>query len=282
MVKKDGILMKLLNEAGPSGFEQPIRHFITKEIKPYVDEMRIDKFGNLIAHKKGSKPTVLLVAHMDEIGLLIKNISEEGHIAAAAVGGIEPAVLLGERVKIQVKGGKHIHGVVTTKEIHNGDEISAIPNMKDIYVDTGLSQAELEKLGVEIGSYLFITSSSIHLGNENFICGKALDDRLGCYVLIELAKRLEKDSCDIYFVFTVQEEVGLFGSKTSVYSIDPDWALVIDTTAADDNVADHCTKHIGKGPCITIKDSDMIGNKCINDLFRACAKKAKIPIQLEI
>ena len=108
--------MKLLNEAGPSGFEQPIRHFITKEIKPYVDEMRIDKFGNLIAHKKGSKPTVLLVAHMDEIGLLIKNISEEGHIGCGVVGGIEPAVLLGERVKIQVKGGKHIHGVVTTKK----------------------------------------------------------------------------------------------------------------------------------------------------------------------
>ena len=281
MATKNTLLTRLLEETGPSGFEQPIRHMISKEIKKVVDEITIDKFGNLIAHKKGKAPTILLVAHMDEIGLLIKSITDEGHILTASVGGMEPIVLVGERVRIETKKG-FMYGVITTKEIHNGEEVTAAPAMKDVYVDTGLNWKELQQLGVELGSYLFITAKPVILGSNNIICGKALDDRLGCYILLELAKRLPKNSSDVYFVFTVQEEVGLFGSKTSVYSIDPDWALVVDTTAADDYSPDHCTKQIGKGPCITIKDSDMIGNKCINDIFKEKAKKAGIPIQLEI
>ena len=273
--------MRLLNETGPSGLEQPIRNLIAKEIKKYVHDIKMDKFGNLVAHKKGKKPTVLLVAHMDEIGLMVKSISDEGHIYAASIGGIEPIVLVGERVKIKTKKG-FIHGVITTKEIHNGDEVIAIPMIKDIYIDTGLTHKELINLDVELGSYLFLLSESTTLGSDKIICGKALDDRLGCYVLLELAKKMKNDSCDVYFVFTVQEELGFFGAKTSVYSIDPDWALVVDTTAADDSSTERCTKQIGKGPCITIKDSDMIGNKCINDIFREKAKKAKIPVQLEI
>ncbi len=223
----------------------------------------------------------MLVAHMDEIGLLIKKISEEGHIYTSAVGGIDAITLLGERVWVKTAKG-YAHGMVTTKEIHNGDEITAIPTFKDIYIDTGLSKRELIRRGVEIGTYLHLLRHSTALGNERIISGKALDDRLGCYILLELARRLPKKTPDIYFVFTVQEEVGLYGSKTSVYSMDPDWALVVDTTNADDCDIEHCTKQLGKGPCITIKDSDMIGNKCINDIFKEKAKKEKIPIQLEI
>ncbi len=281
MPTKNNPLMRLLDESGPSGFEQPIRTLISKEIKEYVDEVRIDKFGNLIAHKKGKKPAVIIVAHMDEIGLLIKAISEEGHIYTASVGGIEPMTLLGERVQLKTKKGT-IKGIITTKEIHNGDDIKKIPALRDVYVDTGLNRLALTKLGVGIGDYIHIMQHSTFLGNEKIICGKALDDRLGCYILLELAKRLQKNVCDLSYVFTVQEEVGLYGAKTSVYSMDPDWALVIDTTNADDYNQERYTKQIGRGPCITVKDSEMIGNKCLNDIFKELSKKTKIPIQLEI
>jgi len=217
---------------------------------------------------------------MDEIGILIKNISDDGHIIISPVGGIEPVILLGESVNIKAKKG-FINGVITTKEIHNGDEIKEIPMLKDLYIDTGLPKKELIERGVEIGDYLHLARKSMSLGNDRIISGKALDDRIGCYVLLELAKLLQKARCDIFYVFTVQEELGLYGSQTSIYSIDPDWALVIDTTNADDGV-EKGTRQLGQGPCITIKDADIIGNKCLNDLFREKARKEKIPIQLEI
>jgi len=122
------------------------------------------------------------------------------------------------------------------------------------------------------------------LGNEDLILGKALDDRMGCYVLLELARILKKTTLDIYFVFTVQEEVGLYGAKTSLHGIDPDWAIVVDATGADDSRKHlhDATKHVGRGPCITIKDADVISNVCISDWLKQMAKKKKIPVQLEV
>lgn len=281
MVKKN-LLQELINRSGPSGFEKPIRDFILQAIKPYVDEVSIDKFGNLLAHKKGKSPTVMLAAHMDEVGLLIHNITPEGHLLITSVGSIEPITLVGERVVIKTKKGL-IRGVITTKEIHEGEEITALPTYKDLYIDAGIKRKELQRKGVEVGTYVHLASTMSFLGSEDIISGKALDDRLGCFVLIEVAKRLSKiPTCSIYYVFTVQEEIGLYGSKTSIYSIDPDWALVVDITNTDDSDFGKVTKQIGMGPCITIKDADMIGNRCINDIFKAVAKKYKIPIQLEI
>ena len=274
-------LMKLINASGPSGFEKPIRHMIEKEIKKYVDEVKVDKFGNLIAHHKGKSPAVMLVAHMDEVGLMVRSISEGGWIYCEEVGGLEPITLMGEHVKIPTKKG-FIRGIITTKEITGEEEMTQVPKMHDLIVDTGLTKKELKKLGVSIGEYMHIDAEAAYLGNNDIICGKALDDRLGCFILIELAKRLQKSKADLMFVFTVQEEVGLYGSKTSMYSINPDWALVVETTGCDDFDMDKYTKKLGGGPCITVKDADMIGNKCINDLFKEISRKKKIPIQLEV
>jgi endoglucanase len=280
MAKINDMLLKLVNESGPSGFEQTIRSLLTKELRKYVKDIKTDKFGNLIAHKKGKKPTILLVAHMDEIGLLIKGVSEEGHISLATVGGIEPLALIGERVKIETKKG-FLQGIITTKEMHNGEEITILPPMKELYVDTGLTKSQLIKSGVTIGDYLHLVNDATNLGNEKIITGKALDDRLGCFVLLEVMKRLRKNPYDFYYIFTVQEEMGLYGAKTSVYNLNPDWAIVVDTTNAEDFDA-RGTKEIGKGPCITIKDAEMMGNKCLNDIFKDIAKKKKIPLQIEI
>ena len=274
------LLKKLIDASGPSGNESSVRNIIRNEIKPYVSQTYIDRFGNLIAHKKGKHPVVMLVAHMDEVGIMIKNIDEKGHIHISEIGYIEPITLLGERVKIETKDG-FIYGIVTCKEISNDDVLERVPKVEEIIVDTGLSRDELIKESVKIGSYLHLITESSYLGNKEFLSGKALDDRVGCYILVELAKRLKNVSCEIYYVFTVQEEIGLYGAQTSVYKIEPDWALILDVTDADD-LSDKPTKILGKGPCIVIKDSDMVTNRCMNNILENIAKNNRIPYQLEV
>lgn len=274
------LLKRLLDTSGPSGNEQEIRNIIRNEIKSYVSEVYIDKFGNLIAHKKGKNPTVMLVSHMDEIGLMVKYIDEKGHIHISDIGYIQPVTILGERVKIDTENGS-IYGIITCKEISSDEQIERIPPLEEIFIDTGLSQSELKKIGVKIGSYIHLFSQSTYFGNKKYISGKALDDRIGCFVLIELAKRLRKVNCDIYYVFTVQEEIGLYGAQTSVYGIDPTWALVVDVTSSDDS-SKNPTKLLDHGPCIVVKDSDMVTNRCINDWLEKIAKQNKIPYQIEV
>jgi endoglucanase len=120
------------------------------------------------------------------------------------------------------------------------------------------------------------------LGSEKIICGKAFDDRIGCFVLIELAKRLKKSKCEIYFVFTIQEEVGLVGAMTSAYIVEPDWAIAVDTMDASDARGGEPVITLGRGPSITIKDAQMIGDKTLNDYLIKIAKKKKINTQRDV
>src|SRR3989344_281144 len=239
-------LKRLMELPGPSGDEWRVRELIKKEIKPYVDEVHTDKFG----------------------------------IACSEVGGFEAVSLLGEVVEVEAKG-KFITGIVTAREMANDDEIKNVIKIEEIIIDTGFSKEEMHKLGVEIGSYIHLHPRVVSLRNGKLIAGKALDDRIGCFALIELAKRLKKKESDIYYVFTVQEEIGLYGGETSVYSIEPDWAIAVDTTSTND-FGDQVTRQIGGGPCLTIKDADMITNRSINDMLKEVAKKKNIPLQLDI
>ncbi len=276
-------LFTLLDASGPSGDETPVRNFIMKHMKQYGAQIHVDKFGNLICRKKGKGPSIMLAAHMDEIGVMVKKIKENGNLIPTAVGGLEPITLLGEHVSLKTKQGM-ITGVITTKEIEDGEEIKQLPDMDDLIVDTGLDRETLISLGVNIGDYFHVLTKATTLGAPNVISGKALDDRLGCFVLLTVAKHLAKVKlpADVYYVFTVQEEVGLYGARTSVYSLDPDMALVVEITNADEFARDKGTKRIGGGPCITVKDADMIGNKKINDLLREVAQKLNIPLQAEV
>ncbi|HLC72134.1 MAG TPA: M42 family peptidase [Candidatus Nanoarchaeia archaeon] len=273
------LLKKLMELPGPSGDEWRIRELIKKEIISYVDEIYIDKFGNLIAHSKGKGAKVMLVAHMDEIGLMVKSIDNYG-ISCSEIGGFEAVSLLGEVVEVEAEG-KFVTGIVTTKEIANDNQIKKMIKIEELIIDTGFSKEEMLKMGVEIGSYIHLHPRVVTLRNGKLIAGKALDDRIGCYVLIELAKRLKKKESNIYYVFTVQEEIGLYGGETSVYSLDPDWAIAVDTTNTND-FSDQVTRKIGHGPCLTIKDADMITNRCINNWLKKTARKNKIPLQLDI
>jgi len=274
------LLERLISAFGVSGNEEKVRNIIQCEIKRYVDEVYVDKVGNLIAHKKGKKPKIMLSAHMDEIGLMVKNIEPKGRIYFAEIGGADPVMLLGERVHIETKKGT-IHGAITTRDVNDGSFINQIPRVEELFVDTGLSERELKKLGVEVGSYLSLERDLYYLGSNKIICGKAFDNRIGCYILIELAKRLKKCGCETYFVFTIQEEIGLVGAMTSAYIVEPDWAVAVDVIETSDARGEPVIT-LGSGPFITIKDAEMIGNRTLNDYIIGIAKKKKIHIQRDV
>ena len=264
------LLLRLMDASGVSGNEEAVRDLISKEIEKHVDEVRIDTLGNLIAVRKGKLPRVMLAAHMDEVGLMAKKIENNGNIRCSAVGEIKADKLAGKKVKIEA--GKNIIGTIKLKK-------SKKKNIKDIFIKTKLSRKELLKNGLEIGSYISFESSA---NIKNSIAeGKALDNRTGCFILIELAKRLKKSENEIYFVFTVQEEVGLYGATTSAFEIRPDWAITVDATEAKKD-ASKSEMQLGEGPFITIKDSDFIGNKCINNWIKGIAKRKKIMLQYNV
>ncbi len=277
------LLEKLMEAYGVSGSEEQVRAIIKKEIKPYIDDIKVDTSGNLIAHQKGKEPTLMVAAHMDEIGLVVQHIDKDGNIDFDRVGGIENLTLIGQRVLLETKNKKMIQGVITSQELSEGDGIEELPIDDDLFIDTGLNRKELNKLGIRTGTFVNLIQENVTLGNKKIICGKAIDNRVGCYILIELIKKFRKTiKNDMYFVFTVQEEIGLYGAKTSAFEIKPEWAVAVDVTNADDTVSDEATKIIGKGPTITVKDESMIGNKAINNKLEEISKKKRIPIQFDV
>ncbi|MBU2496737.1 MAG: M20/M25/M40 family metallo-hydrolase [Nanoarchaeota archaeon] len=281
-IDKD-LLKRLIDAFGISGNEEDVRNIIRTEIKDYVDEIFVDKIGNLIARRKGNTPKIMLAAHMDEVGLMVKRIDSKGHIYCTALGDVDPAMVLGQTVHIKTEKGK-IHGIITIEEVSAGKLVKEMPSIESIYIDTGMSEYQLRAVGVEIGNYLPFEYSSCCFIENGIIFGKALDNRVGCYVLIELAKRIKKAKIkgnpEIDFVFTVQEEVGLRGARPSVFSIKPDWGIVVDITHANDSFPEP-SRYIGKGPCLTIKDGEFIGSRSINKWIKDIAKKNNIPLQLE-
>jgi len=272
-----GLLQKLIDSEGISGKEMEVRKVLEKEIRKYVDEIEVDKIGNLIAHKKGRGNSVMLAAHMDEVGLVVSEIGEkenDGKVRLHTIGGIEPLALIGQKVMIENK----VVGVITTHEMSHGIYVEEIPTLENLFVDTGLTKKELLKKGVDVGSYVsFAECNYCTLGKSDIVVGKAIDNRVGCYMLLELAKRLKNSKEDIYYVFTVQEEIGLYGAKISAYHLSPDWAVVIDVTDANKK-----TVKVGNGPYITIKDADMLGNRCINNWLKDIAKKNSINLQYSV
>lgn len=276
------LLEELISAFGISGFEVEVRDIIRREIERYVDDIRIDKIGNLIAHKKGKEPRGMLAAHMDEVGLMVKSINERGKIRCSCVGNIDPISLIGAHVQIITTTNK-IYGIVTTKELSNNEEISDLPQISDLIVDTGLNRAELKRKGVDIGSYIELeTPTFFKFGKK--IAGKSMDDRVGCYILCELVRRCKSVPYEYYYVFTVQEEIGLHGAKTSAYTIRPDWGMALDVTVANDILADpdeDCIS-LGKGPVLTMMDELMIASRRINNHIKKIARMRRIPLQFEV
>ncbi len=277
------LIEKLSNAFGVSGYEKDVRDILVGEIKNSVDSFEIDTFGNLIALKNyGSKgPIVMLNAHMDEVGLIVDYIDENGFLGFKKAGGIDDRVLYGKRVLI---GSAKIPGVIGIKAIHlqhsDDEEKRAIPS-KDLYIDIGAkSKDEAEKL-VPLGSPVSFDTKFEKISDSYFI-GKAFDDRLGCAIVAELLK--EKFKFPLIALFTVQEEIGLVGSAIGTYKYKPDISITIEGTISADlpEVKDHlkCTK-IGKGSAITVKDRGVITDNELREKLVKTAKIKKIPYQFK-
>jgi len=288
MKKMRSLLEKLSNAHGISGHEGNICELVRAELKPYVDEIRVDSLGNLIATKKGSPPSVMLAAHMDEIGLMVKCVEDSGFIRFVKVGGWFDQTLLNQRVILHSKKGPLV-GVIGSKPPHRMEEEEAkrVVKADDMFIDVGASsKKDAEKLGAIPGVPITVDREFRTL-TDNMVTGKAFDNRAGLVMMIEALKRTKAKST-IYAVGTVQEEVGLKGAKTSAFGLGPDVALAMDITIAGDHPGiekKDSSIEIGKGPSITVMDA--AGRGIITPVpvlrwLEETAKKDKIPYQLDV
>lgn len=278
------ILRRLSEAPGIPGREEAIRAIVREELEAHVDDIVVDRLGNVIAHKKGKGPKVVVAAHMDEIGFLVSHVDEEtGFLRISPVGGFDPRTLIAQRVMVHSRGGD-LCGLIGTKPVHvlTDEERKKVPEMKDLFVDIGLAGKDAKER-VRIGDPVTLVQTFAEIGE--LVTGKALDDRLGVYVAIEAAKRLGKHEADIYFVATVQEEVGLRGARTSAFAVAPDIGVALDSTIACDipGVSAHeQITRLGKGVAIKLKDSASISHPGLVQFLMNLAEERKIQYQLEI
>lgn len=263
-------LQKMLSVPGASGSEKEIRKLIRSEIEAYADEVYEDALGNLIAHKKGGGKKIMFAAHMDEIGIAVTYIDDNGFLRFSNVGGLYIKELPGRRV-IFADGTA---GVIYTEKENKDLKLSKM------YIDIGADTKEAAEKLVSVGDTA-VFEGAFHRNGDKII-SKALDNRTGCYVLTETAKRVKTDN-DLYFVFTVQEEVGLRGARTAAFSVSPDVAIAVDVTDTGDTPeGDKMEVSLGKGACVKVMDRSVICDSEIRSLLIELAKNNEIPYQLEI
>lgn len=273
-------LLKTLCELdGTSGCEDKVSAFVLDFAKEYADEIKTDAIGNVMIFRKGEKKLeapVVLAAHMDEVGFIIKKITEDGMIKFGFVGGIDPRVVIGRRVKFG-----SVYGVVGIKAVHltTANERKTMPKSKDLYIDIGAKSKAAAEALVSVGDYGVFDSETVFFGDD-MIKAKAIDDRLGCAVLLTLLK--EKPPVDTWFCFTVQEETGLRGAASMAFALNPGFCLVVEgTTAADlaDVKGEKAVCHVRGGAVIPFMDGATIYDKDLFDLLRDGCEKRNIPWQ---
>lgn len=272
------MLKELCAVASPSGFEDSVREYIINNSP--VKEYEIDSIGNLIFHKKGNGMRVMVCAHMDEVGLLITGITEDGFLRFDTLGGIETSVLNSKKVLI---GKDRLPGIIGSKAIHlqGAEETKAPTKLKSLYIDIGAQNKEDAQKYVEIGDYAVFDGEFISFG-DNLIKSKALDDRIGCAVMLDLMKKEYEN--DMYFCFSVQEEIGVRGSRVAVQKINPDISLVLEgTTCADVYRSEPHTQvtNLGKGAVMTFMDAAAISDKKYFDFILNLACEKGIPLQIK-
>ncbi len=268
------LLDKLTQTFGPSGYENEIRALIRKEIEPYVDELHIDALGNLIA-RKGTKrdggKRIMISAHMDELGVMASHVTDEGFVYIAFIGGINPLTCFGSRVRF----GNGTEGVIYAET----KKMNKVPDVTQLFVDVGATSKE--NCPVKTGDIGVFVRPFLDLGDR--VVSKALDDRIGCYVAIETLKAIKESPNELYFVFSVQEEVGVRGAITSAYAVDPEIGIAVDVTISADTP--HCEPAnpvLGKGPCVKVRDGMLIASPKVIQAMTDAAEKAAIPYQMEV
>ena len=268
-------LIRTLTEAyGPSGHEEQIRSVIRAKIEPLADEIHVDALGNLIALKSGTRKgkKVMLAAHMDEIGLMISYVDRKGFMRAQPIGGVDLMTLAGGRVQFA-------DGTIGAMGPEKRPEFQKKPELSKLYIDIGATS--LEDAQERLGQAVSFVRPLVDMGQR--IVAKAMDDRIGCAILVQTLRQLHDSPHNVYFVFSVQEEVGLRGARTSAYGLEPDVGIAVDVTAAGDTPeAPKMAMKLGAGPCIKVMDSGMLSHPRIKDLLIETAQAHKIPYQLEV
>ena len=276
------IIKKIVEITSPSGREEKVRNEIINLIKDNVDDYMVDSLGNLIAHKKGEGTRILIDAHMDEIGFVATYIDENGFVRVGPVGGIKPQILPASRIKFE-------NGAVGTIWYENEDlrkDVEVLKNLsfESLYVDIGASSKEEALSIINIGEMATYDRNFVDFNKR--IMSKAMDDRIGCAVLIQTIKELSASPNDLYFVFAVQEEVGLVGAKPSAYRVDPEIGIAVDVCGTGFNDTPKGLKRnpvkLGAGPTIKIQDMSLVSDKRVNDLMAKRAEELNINYQYEV
>ncbi|MGD2050449.1 MAG: M42 family metallopeptidase [Chloroflexota bacterium] len=270
----DELIKKLVESFGPSGFEDQIRELIRDEIDGLADDVTIDAMGNLIVHKEGDGDglKIMIAAHMDEIGIMTTHITEKGFLRFTKIGGLRPQALMGGR--IQFADG--LIGTIYTEKLEAWNKLHPLDKH---YIDVGGTSRE--DCPVEVGTTGGFLGPFIAQGTRRI--AKSMDDRIGCAVAIEALKQLDHSPHDLYFVFSVQEEVGTRGAQAAANKLQPDVGLAIDVTMAGDTPeAPTMPVELGAGPAIKVKDAGMIAHSGLVRQMRARAEEMDIPYQLEV
>lgn len=281
------LIEQLSNAFGISGFEDEVQDLILSLVEPYIDEYHVDALGNLIVTKHGTSEHVVMVdSHMDEIGFMVSHIEENGFLRFTPTSGWDPRVVPAHRMTVRTEDGVDVRGVVGTQPPHlsNAEERQKPYRIEDLFIDVGARNAdEVRQLGVAVGDPAVIHYPFEQLTGQ-VISGKALDDRAGCAVAIELLARLQEEPADLSVVvaFTSREEIGGLGAKTAAYQIEPDVALVLEATLCADVPGSTAARQItrmGHGPAITLMDNSQIVRPEVARLLRDLAEEESIPYQ---
>jgi len=278
-------LLKRLSEApGIPGREGRVRDLIAEALEGLVESIAVDRMGNLIAHRPGRGPVVVVAAHMDEIGFLVSHIEKDsGFLRIHPLGGFDPQTLVAQRVVVHTEAGDLL-GCIGRKPVHilTEEERKKPVEMKDLFVDVGLPE-ERVRAAVAIGDVVTLHQPFVAYGEV--LSGKALDDRVGVYVGVEAIRRAAEPSCDLYFVATVQEEVGLRGARVAGFALEPEIGIALDVTAAADlpEVPDRQQiTRLGRGTAIKLTDSASISHRGVVRFLRRLAEEQGIRYQMEI
>jgi len=288
-------LRRLSEAVGVSGFEGEPRQIIQQEIEGLVDKMWVDPLGNLLALRRGESkhPRILLDAHTDEVGFLVRHVDERGFLRLSPLGGWDPRILPGQRVVLQPRDEegrpRRVYGVVVAVPPHltTREQREKVIPLEELAVDIGVnSQQEAEELGVRVGTPLTVWQPFLELAGGS-VTGKAFDDRAGCTVLIHVLRRLaqaREQQATVVANFAVAEEVGLRGARTGAYTLEPDVALALECTSAADvpGVPDHKNPtRLGQGPAITVADRSLVAHHRVVDTLRRVAVERGIPWQFK-
>ena len=276
-------LKTLCSLSGVSSREDQVRDYIRRRVEPHADGIRVDALGNLIVFKRGAKAAenkLMLCAHMDEVGLIVKSVTDEGYLKFGCVGGIDRRILLGKRVTV---GEKAVPGVIGLKAIHltTAGERKKVPKLTDLYIDIGAKDRESALAQVELGDICTFVSDAVEFGG-GMLKAKAIDDRVGCAAMVKMLE--EELPMDCTFVFSSMEEVGTRGAFGAAFSVTPEVALILEGTTAADIPALKPERQVcwpGKGPVLSWMDSGAIYDRELFELLRGLAEENGLPWQMK-